>query len=463
MWYDILVVCILLYFLAKGAARGLIWQLAGIAGILLCITFAGTASRLIGPHINLDPPANQWAVMFITYLLASFVAFGFARTLNQWIEKLELKEYNRHLGAIFGLLKGALLVLVMTFMIVTFSERSRDSVRDSKAAHYAAMAIHQLEPVIPDKLNAAVSRYIDMFERTNFVNEAMAQNGEVLPDELGSEPAPANGAELGQSAPFDPANPFDTRRPDSPSSSSSQREVPPDLLHHLQATLGFKVTNMVLQELENASPQIRDRIERSVTDALQSADNRSKRQLQEQVLNQGAPGNLVQLLDNWAADFLSSEILPAPRTTPTTPNSYSRQSPSATQPNNRVATPAPVNRQPAKPVTSNQPAGARTILDEIVSTKSEFPSIQKTLKAEYEQILRELPQQVGQAVFTDWYGDLTNSRTDVDPDTSASTPLEARIQRQLKKANFPVERLPEAMQRRLENFGLTSEGAGVFR
>ena len=72
MWYDILVVCILLFFLVKGAARGLIWQLASIAGILLCITFAGTETRVIGPHINLAPPTNQWAVMFITYLLASF-------------------------------------------------------------------------------------------------------------------------------------------------------------------------------------------------------------------------------------------------------------------------------------------------------------------------------------------------------------------------------------------------------
>ncbi len=168
MWYDILVVCILFYFLAKGASRGLIWQLAGIAGILLCVTFAGTASKLIGPHINLAPPANQWAVMFITYLLASFVAFGFARTLNQWIEKLELKEYNRHLGAIFGLVKGALLVLIMTFMIVTFSEKSRGLVKESKAANIAAKVIHQIEPVLPDKLAAAVSRYIDMFERTGF-------------------------------------------------------------------------------------------------------------------------------------------------------------------------------------------------------------------------------------------------------------------------------------------------------
>jgi len=70
---------------------------------------------------------------------------------------------------------------------------------------------------------------------------------------------------------------------------------------------------------------------------------------------------------------------------------------------------------------------------------------------------------VGQAVFQDWYGDLTNSSTDVDPDTNASTPIEARIKRQLKAANYPETKLPAAMQQRLEDFGMTAEGAGVFR
>lgn len=467
MWYDILVVCILFYFLAKGASRGLIWQLAGIAGILLCVTFAGTASNLIGPHINLAPPANQWAVMFITYLLASFVAFGFARTLNQWIDKLELKEYNRHLGALFGLLKGALLVLIMTFMIVTFSEKSRDLVRESKAARISAKIIHQAGPVIPDKLHAAVSRYIDMFERTGFAAEAIAQEEEVLPESSADDPAaPNEGADLGQKAPFDPVDLLDRQRSTADRAAPlEEAEVAPDLLSHLQATLGPTVTNIVEDQLRTASPKLRDRIEQSVTDALRSADSTTKRQLQNQIHKEGTPENLVQMLDGWAADYLANnEILPVPRTAPASSKKVpARATPPAAAPRSGTAAKSPASRQPVNQVPETQPTGERTILDEIAAAKSQFPSIQKKLKTEYQQMLRELPQQVGQSVFEDWYGDLTNSQTDVDPDTNASTPIEARIKRQLKAANFPETKLPASMQKRLEDFGMTAEGAGVFR
>ena len=208
MWYDILVACILLFFMARGAARGLIWQLAGIAGILLCVAFAGTASKVIGPHINLAPPTNQWAVMFITYLLATFVAFGFARTLNSWINQLELKEFNRHLGAVFGLLKGALLVLVMTFMIVTFSAKSRDMLKDSKSAQIAAKVIYQLEPLVPDKLGTQIAKYIDMFEQTGFGKSTVQVNDEALPpdfNQTGDEQAPvSDGTTLGRAEKFNP-------------------------------------------------------------------------------------------------------------------------------------------------------------------------------------------------------------------------------------------------------------------
>lgn len=461
MWYDILVVCILFYFLAKGASRGLIWQLAGIAGILLCVTFAGTASKLIGPHINLAPPANQWAVMFITYLLASFVAFGFARTLNQWIEKLELKEYNRHLGAIFGLVKGALLVLIMTFMIVTFSEKSRGLVKESKAANIAAKVIHQIEPVLPDKLAAAVSRYIDMFERTGFGAGAMADEGEEILPETGEELLPDDGTELGQTAPFNPNDLLD-RSNRGQTAPAEPIDLPPDLLTELHRTLGPTVTQMVEEQMRNASPRIRERIEQSVTDALQSADSRTKRQLQNQVSQEGTPDNLIQLLDGWASDYLANnEVLPPGRTAPAaTPKTQPKTAPASRS--GTVAKP-PAARQPASNSPETQPTGQRTILDEIVAAKSQFPSIQKKLKAEYQQMLRELPQQVGQAVFQDWYGDLTNSSTDVDPDTNASTPIEARIKRQLKAANYPETKLPAAMQQRLEDFGMTAEGAGVFR
>lgn len=459
MWYDILVVCILLFFLARGASRGLVWQLAGILGILLCITFAGTASKVIGPHINLPQPTNQWAVMFITYLLASLVAFGFARTLNGWIEKMQMKEYNRHLGAVFGLLKGALLVLIMTFMIVTFSEKSRSSLKDSRSARIAARIIHQIEPLIPDKLNAAVGKYIQMFDATGFVaHDPNAETGveEVLPPEFGNagEAAPVDdGTSLGKAEPFDPLGVFPSssrNRPGTPAASDPDA-IRPDLATELRKTVGTKVSRLIEEELLAATPQMKARLEQSITDALQSADPQSKRQLQERLLDQGQDGLLVQLLDDWAAEMLATgDAMPPARPPVTVP-----ARPTTTRP------PVAATSPPKTPAPASN--GLRTTLDEIVATKSQFPSIQKKLKAEYTQVLQMLPQNVSSAVIEDWYGDLTNSGTDVDPQTDSKTPLETRIINQLGVAGYPESKLQPALQARLKQFRMTAEGSGVLR
>jgi uncharacterized membrane protein required for colicin V production len=459
MWYDILVGCILLFFLARGAARGLVWQLAGILGILLCITFAGTASKVIGPHINLPQPTNQWAVMFITYLLASLVAFGFARTLNGWIEKMEMKEYNRHLGAVFGLLKGALLVLILTFMIVTFSEKSRRSLKDSHSAHIAARMIHQIEPLIPDKLNAAVGKYIQMFDATGFVahdpNEEAGVE-EILPPEFGGmgQSAPVDdGTSLGKAEPFDPFGVFPNSSPQRPGTpaASDLDAISPDLATELRKTVGTKASRLIEEELLALTPQMKARLEQNITDALQSADPQSRRQLQERLLDQGQDGLLVQLLDDWAAELLASgDAMPPAR-------------PPVTVPARPTTTRLPLATTPASQTPTPETNGPRTTLDEIVATKSQFPSIQKKLKAEYTLVLQMLPQTVSSAVIEDWYGDLTNSATDVDPETDSRTPLETRIINQLGVAGYPESKLQPALQARLKQFRMTAEGSGVLR
>ena len=464
MWYDILVVCILLFFLVRGAARGLIWQLASIAGILLCVTFASTASTVIGPHINLAPPTNQWAVMFITYLLASFVAFGFARVLNGWIEKLELKEYNRHLGAVFGLVKGALLVLILTFMIVTFSEKTRGMLKESKAAQIAAKAIHQIEPIVPDKLHGAVAKYIRMFENTGFVRDSSATDTdtEILPDDAGNGVDPMGKTELGQSEPFDPFNlspPTSKPRSTRSTDVTDQPEEVTDLATELRKTVGSKVSRLIEDELRAASPKVKARIEQNITDALQSADRRSKLQLQERLLSDGQQSSLSQLVDDWAADVLATgDAAPPQRPPGADPRNTTSRTPS--RPTSGGST-APAPRSPENPVLASN--GKRTVLDEIVSTKSQFASIQKKLKAEYTQVLQMLPAEVSRSVLDDWYGDLTNSSTDVDPETDSTTPLDGRIIRQLKAARYAESKLDPELQSRLKQFRLTAEGAGVLR
>ncbi|MFO1005991.1 MAG: CvpA family protein [Planctomycetaceae bacterium] len=458
MWYDILVACILLFFMAKGAARGLIWQLAGIAGILLCVTFAGTASKVIGPHINLAPPTNQWAVMFITYLLATFVAFGFARTLNGWINQLELKEFNRHLGAVFGLLKGALLVLVMTFMIVTFSAKSRDMLKDSKSAQIAAKVIYQIEPLVPDKLSTQIAKYIDMFEQTGFGKNSVQVEDEALPPDANSPwdtQAPVSeDTTLGKSEQFNLSDwlPSSTQgATGSQGSGQSSSGEATDLSTELINTVGAKVTRMLQNELQSATPEQKAQILQNLNDALQSANGRDKTVLQKRLLNEGDTSSLVQLFGDWALETISNgEVIPGPPAKNSTPVSRSTTQPAA--------------KAPSQAQTPTQPTnGKRTLLDQIVATKSDFTTIQNRLKDDYSKILEELPRQVSQNVLQDWWGDIQGTGADIDPGTNANTRIEERIIRQLNAQGKTEAGLSKALQDRLQQFRLSVEGAGVLR
>ncbi len=107
VWFDVVVLVVLAFFGLRGAIQGVIFQLAGIAGIGLCVACAGTSAQARRAAHQRAAPFNQWIVLFGTYLVCTFVAFSFARGLNSWTEEAQLGDLNRHLGFLFGVVKGS--------------------------------------------------------------------------------------------------------------------------------------------------------------------------------------------------------------------------------------------------------------------------------------------------------------------------------------------------------------------
>ncbi len=165
MSYDLLVLAILIFAVIRGAMKGFVWQLAVIGALVLCFAFAGTSSLVMAPLIPLEPPLNRWIAMLIVYLALSFVAFGAARVLSSWIEKLKFQEYDRHLGALFGLIKGVTFALMLTFFVVTISEQQREQILRSYSGHAAALIMDRLHPVMPHELHDVLEPYIHQLDR----------------------------------------------------------------------------------------------------------------------------------------------------------------------------------------------------------------------------------------------------------------------------------------------------------
>jgi len=103
-------------------------------------------------------------VMFGAYVVLSFISFAAARVLRGWIEQAKFVEYDRHLGTIFGFLKGAVFSLVLTFFVVTLSSGMRKTVLESRSGRVAAIVMNRLHPVMPEELHAVLEPYIHQFD-----------------------------------------------------------------------------------------------------------------------------------------------------------------------------------------------------------------------------------------------------------------------------------------------------------
>jgi membrane protein required for colicin V production len=160
MWYDLLTLGILMYAMFRGAMKGIVWQLATIAALLMCFFFSGSLSHVIAPFIRVEEPLNKWIAMLILYLGFSFVCFGAARVLHEGIEKMRIEALDRHLGALLGLVKGGMFSLFLTFFLVTLSHTARESIINSESGYVSAVVIDRLDPVIPGDLHALLEPYL---------------------------------------------------------------------------------------------------------------------------------------------------------------------------------------------------------------------------------------------------------------------------------------------------------------
>ena len=80
--------------------------------------------------------------------------------MHEVIENMRIEALDRHLGALLGLVEGAMFSMFLTFFLVTLSHSARESIINSESGYVAAVAIDRLDPVIPGDLHALLEPYL---------------------------------------------------------------------------------------------------------------------------------------------------------------------------------------------------------------------------------------------------------------------------------------------------------------
>lgn len=162
--FDIVVVALLLAGLILGAIRGFVWQLAWLAAIVGSTVAALRWGDELAPLFGSSAPWNHFIAMFVVFLFTSLMIWLAFRAIRQFIDRLKLEEFDRQLGAIFGLVKALAICLVITFFGVTLSESTRSWILRSTSGRLLAKGIVWARGSLPPEVHAALEGYLDEFE-----------------------------------------------------------------------------------------------------------------------------------------------------------------------------------------------------------------------------------------------------------------------------------------------------------
>jgi membrane protein required for colicin V production len=163
--YDIVMLVVLGGATLFGFLKGFAWQVASLASLVLSYMMALKFSDQVAPLLNADPRWNKYLAMLVIYAGTSLAVWMGFRFVSGAINRIRLNEFDRQIGGLFGLIKGALLCTIITFFAVTLSETTRGAVLKSKSGGYIARFLHEAKPIMPPELSELLGPYVDKLNR----------------------------------------------------------------------------------------------------------------------------------------------------------------------------------------------------------------------------------------------------------------------------------------------------------
>jgi membrane protein required for colicin V production len=163
--YDFLMLAVLVGSLLFGAWKGVAWQIAALASVFVSAMVAVHSSPALARCFGTSEPWNRFIAMLILYIAtAAIIWLGF-RLVARMIDRVQLKEFDRQLGALFGLAKGILYCVIITFFAVTLAEESRQMVLQSRSGDLIARGIRRANPILPEDVRNWLGKYIDELDQ----------------------------------------------------------------------------------------------------------------------------------------------------------------------------------------------------------------------------------------------------------------------------------------------------------
>ncbi|HWA97632.1 MAG TPA: CvpA family protein [Pirellulales bacterium] len=163
--YDIAMIAVLAIAAAWGFYKGMAWQVAALVSLAASYWIALQTADELAPHLSSQAPWNKFLAMLLIYLATSLVVWIVFSVISGVIERVKLRAFDRQVGGVFGLAKGGLLCVVITFFAVTMSPTTRDRVLESRSGYYIAWFLHEATPIMPREVRELLGPYLHRLNR----------------------------------------------------------------------------------------------------------------------------------------------------------------------------------------------------------------------------------------------------------------------------------------------------------
>ena len=159
-WVDIALLSVFGLSVLIGLWRGFVFEIVSLLGWAVAFIIANTLGPLLAPFIpigNFDSPARLWIAYVVVFVLVLVTCTLLARMLRALVSATPLSFIDRLLGGVFGMVRGALILVVAGLLVALSPYASAPAWKNSHGALWVGLALEGLKPVLPQSLNVHIA------------------------------------------------------------------------------------------------------------------------------------------------------------------------------------------------------------------------------------------------------------------------------------------------------------------
>jgi membrane protein required for colicin V production len=154
-WVDWALLAVLVVSVVVGLWRGLVFEVLSLVGWVVAFIAAQAFAPGVAGVLPIGVPGsalNHGVAFALTFVLALIIWALGSRLLRLIIHATPLQPVDRVLGGVFGLARGAVLLLAVATVVMLSPAQRSIAWQQSRGAAWLATALQGLKPVLPEAI-----------------------------------------------------------------------------------------------------------------------------------------------------------------------------------------------------------------------------------------------------------------------------------------------------------------------